>query len=122
MWLTLGRCAHNRRLSGGELAQPSKKGLQELQYLVGTWQYQGRIGDERVEGMWSTRWAPGKHCLIQQSSRSEGHQTVRSAGIIGRDATAERVIERAFRTDNATFIRPKNLRREGATVCCAANY
>jgi hypothetical protein len=79
--------------------------LAELDYFVGTWQIEGRIGEKQLKGTWSTRWARGKHCLIQQSSETvEGEaKPAMSTGVCGWDPAKKRITHHVFWSDNTCY-------------------
>jgi hypothetical protein len=74
--------------------------LRELNYMVGTWKAEGKVGEIAVQGKWSTRWAPGKHCLMRESSVDIEGVMVTGIGVIGWDPAAERITEQVFFDNN----------------------
>ena len=85
---------------GAEQSQVPKKMIGELQGLVGTWEVEGRIGDEKITATWSARWAPGKHCLMRRSTRLKEDQKIVGIGVIGWDAATETITEQVFFSNN----------------------
>ena len=81
-----------------EEAQVPKDILKELRCLVGTWHTEARTGKEKSEGTWSARWAPGKHCLIAQSTQSRSGETGKrvACGVIGWDPATSRITHHDF--------------------------
>jgi hypothetical protein len=70
----------------------------ELDWLSGTWQMKGRVGDVKLSGVWSARWADGEHCLTRHSKSKRAGKNGERIGIsvIGWDAANKCIIEHAF--------------------------
>jgi hypothetical protein len=70
----------------------------ELDWAAGTWKMEGRIGQDQFSGVWSARWADGKHCLIRQSTGKRKGKDAEAIGIsvIGWDAANKCITEQVF--------------------------
>ena len=85
---------------GQERVKVPDKIIKELQWMVGTWKVEGGSIENKVDGTWSARWSPGKHCLMRQSSHKAGNQTLVGIGVIGWDGATERIVEQVFFSNN----------------------
>jgi hypothetical protein len=70
-----------------------------FQYLIGNWHVEGKVGDTIVQGTYSVRWAPGRHCLLvtwtpDQDQPKEG--SAHMSGVIGYDWASNQTIENNF--------------------------
>ena len=74
--------------------------VKELDYLVGTWNAEGKVGDDESTGRFSCRWARLKDrkkvCLIGNWSYTVGGKTEIGANIIGWDAVRKCIEDRGF--------------------------
>ena len=77
-----------------------------LQYLEGTWTFTGSIGDEKLSGTFTARWARGRYALITEDSTKAGAATdsILSAGVIGWDPVQEKVTHFGFASDNNVYV------------------
>ena len=79
----------------------------ELDSLTGTWEVTGTFKGNKIEGTWSARWAPGKHCLMRRSSLSgtpRAKDRVIGIGVIGWDGATETITEQVFNDDNTSAL------------------
>jgi hypothetical protein len=79
--------------------------IRMYEYAVGTWQIEGRVGDVRLKGTWTCRWAPGKHFqLISASVKSEGAKKPRKmSAVSGYDPVNKRTIEQIYWSDGSYY-------------------
>ena len=77
-----------------------------LQYLEGTWELAGRIGEERFSGTFTARWVRGRYALITQDSmKADGAANpIRGAGVIGWDPAREQITHFSFASDNNAYV------------------
>ena len=89
-----------------------------LQYLEGTWEFAGRIGDEKFSGTFTARWARGRYALITQDSmKAEGTANpIRSAGVIGWDPTRKQITHFGFASDDNAYVSRWNVTATGDWV------
>jgi hypothetical protein len=89
-----------------------------LQYLEGTWEFAGRIGDEKCSGTFSARWARGRYALITQDSLTVdgAPQPALSAGVIGWDPTRKQITHCGIGSDNGMFVNRWNVTATGEWV------
>jgi hypothetical protein len=86
-------------LTQGQDVNVPKNVLKEFAYFVGDWTMEGKIDDERAEATFSTRWAPGKHMLVFNSSWSGPEGDSLGSGIFGWDAAEEKIVTLEFWSD-----------------------
>ena len=70
-----------------------------FQYLIGNWHVEGKVGDTVVQGTYSVRWAPGRHCVMvtwTPDPDQPEEATVHISGVIGYDWASKRTIEKTF--------------------------
>jgi len=67
-----------------------------LNFLVGSWTVDGRVGEQKYKGEQQTRWAQGKHCVIANWTGSLGNREVHGTAIIGWDAGEGQVVDAGF--------------------------
>lgn len=84
------------RADGPEQIQLPDEVTAELNYLVGTWDVKGRAGDMRYEGTQTTKWAPGKHCLVTNWQGTVGEIPVNGTAIVGWDALEKQILDVGF--------------------------
>lgn len=93
--------------SSAHAQQPSKippEAIEVLQYLEGTWDFEGRIGSDKVAGTFFARWAPGRYALITQDSEKLKGVTTRGVGVLGWDPAKKRIAHFGFIEDNNLFL------------------
>ena len=78
--------------------------LKQLKYMEGTWEVVGNVENEEVRGIWSARWAPGKHCLLRRSEHEIGGESVIGVGVIGWDGVTETITEQVFFSNNGSAL------------------
>jgi hypothetical protein len=87
--------------------QPSKippEAVDVLRYLEGTWEFEGRVGTEKISGTFSARWAPGRYALITHDSTTVKDSTTRGVGVLGWDTAKKRIGHFGFIEDNNAFL------------------
>jgi hypothetical protein len=76
------------------------------EYQMGTWQVTARVGDKKVKGKWTCRWARGKHCFLitSQAESPEGDgATLWMASVGGYDSVKKQTIEKIFWSDDRHY-------------------
>ena len=97
-------------VQGQEKTQVPDEIVKELQFLVGKWSFEGRVGDGKVSGTITARWAQGRYCLITQDSidvaegDAESIGRNRAAGVIGWEPKNERITHGGFSSDGNAFL------------------
>jgi hypothetical protein len=67
--------------------------LQGLDYFVGDWKAEARIGDEKSEGEYSFQWAPGRHCLTYHGTWSDKQGKSSCSSLMGWDISTKEIID-----------------------------
>lgn len=74
--------------------------IKEMNYFVGTWKAEGKVGNEMQTGGITLRWAPAKGgkkvCLIGRFSYTTGDETRSGTNIIGWNAARKCIEDRGF--------------------------
>jgi hypothetical protein len=74
--------------------------IKELDWFVGTWKAEGKVGDEKQAGGITLRWAPTKDgkkvCLIGRFSYTTGDETRSGTNIIGWNTAKKCIEDRGF--------------------------
>jgi hypothetical protein len=76
-----------------EISQQAKA---ELDFLVGTWTIEGRVGDQKFQGEQQVKWAPGKHCLIENWTGALGEMKVHGTAVIGWEVDEGQIVDTGF--------------------------
>lgn len=71
-----------------------RQALNEMAFLVGEWDVKGTFNGEEMTGVYTAKWAPGKHCLILSSSWSG-----QASGIGGWSADRKQYVEYWYASD-----------------------
>jgi hypothetical protein len=89
-----------------------------LKYLQGTWECNGRIGDERLSGTFTARWTRGRYALVtHDSTKSDGAaDPFRSVGVIGWDPARKQITHFGFASDNNVYVNRWNVTATGEWV------
>jgi hypothetical protein len=89
-----------------------------LQYLEGTWEFTGRIGEQKQSGTFTARWALGRHALItEDSTKDDGaEKPILSAGVIGWDSARKQITHFSCATDNNVYVNRWNVTPTGDWV------
>jgi hypothetical protein len=77
-----------------EEVEVPKEALAEMAFLVGEWDVTGTFDGEEMTGVYTAKWAPGKHCLILSSSWHG-----QASGIGGWSADRKEYVEYWYATD-----------------------
>jgi hypothetical protein len=96
----------------GEVNVP-KEALAEFEYLVGDWTYSGADGDEAVKGLFSARWAPGKHALSIEMSWTDPSHTSKGTGVDGWDGADNKIVTLEFWDDGWSHYRRYTVKSPG---------
>ena len=74
--------------------------VQELNWIVGTWKAEGKVGDDTQTGEFACRWATTKSklgvCLIGRFSYTTGDETRSGVTLIGWNAAKKCIEDRGF--------------------------
>jgi hypothetical protein len=80
-----------------EPAGVPEKVVKDLEYLVGTWEFEGKTGDDVMAGTVSYRWARSKgkekYALLENWSYKEGGTPVTGVGLMGWNAAWNCLVE-----------------------------
>ena len=83
-----------------------KEVVASYQYVMGTWKIQANIGEERSEGEFSCRWAPGRFSYVLTgflSSSTPGEADQQWTGLGGYDPVKKQTIEKIFWSDGSHY-------------------
>ena len=79
----------------------------ELSYLVGTWKFEGKIGDDVMAGTVSYSWARSKekekYSLVENWSYKEGDTSVTGISLMGWNAAKKCLVEVGFNSAGSCF-------------------
>jgi hypothetical protein len=89
-----------------------------LQYLEGTWEFTGRIGEQKQSGTFTARWTRGRYALItQDSTKDDGaKEPILSAGVIGWDSARKQITHFSCASDNNVYVNRWNVTPSGDWV------
>jgi hypothetical protein len=91
-----------------EPAGVPKEIVKELSYIVGTWEFEGKTGDDAMTGTVSYRWAKGKpkeeYGLVENWSYKEGETSVMGVGLMGWNAAQKCFVESGFNSAGDYFL------------------
>lgn len=81
------------RAFSAESSKIPAKAFEAMSFFVGDWEAEAFENGEKIGNVDRRRWAPGKHCLIVETSGGEEGAEYRDAAICGWDAEANALIE-----------------------------